>query len=225
MKCHVIDRCNLTILLEDGQDTLAEFLADNEVEIVASLPCYSSKNVDTQRGRGVFKKSITALQMLNQLGYGKSGERLLLNLVYNPIGNTLPPPQEALEADYKNQLESHFGIEFNNLFTITNMPISRFADQLNRSSHLDAYMKLLIEAFNPTTLNNLMCRSLISVGWQGDLYDCDFNQMLEMKVPGRQTTIWNLDSIDHYQEKNIATGAHCFGCMAGAGSSCSGVLS
>ncbi len=225
LKCHVMDRCNLTILLEEGQETLAEFLADNEVEIIASLPCYSSENVDAQRGRGVFNKSIAALRILNRLGYGKSRDRLLLNLVYNPIGNSLPPPQAALEVDYKEQLKSKFDIEFNNLFTITNMPISRFADQLNRSSQLDAYMNLLIEAFNPSTLENLMCRSLISIGWQGQLYDCDFNQMLEMKVPGTQTTIWNIDSMDHYKEKFIATGAHCFGCMAGAGSSCSGVLS
>ena len=225
LKCHVMDRCNLTILLEEGQQTLAEFLADNEVEIVASLPCYSAKNVDSQRGRGVFKKSITALRRLNQLGYGKSGNRLVLNLVYNPVGNTLPPPQATLEADYKKQLKTHFNIEFNNLFTIVNMPISRFADQLERSSQLETYMNLLIEAFNPKNLENLMCRSLISVGWQGNLYDCDFNQMLEMKVPGTQTTIWNIDSIDHYQEKFIATGAHCFGCAAGAGSSCGGVLS
>ena len=222
---HVMDRCNLTILLEKGQETLAEFLAEQQVEIVASLPCYLSENVDKQRGRDVFEKSVVGLQKLNQLGYGKSESGLILNLVYNPIGSALPPPQASLEAEYKKQLKSRFDIEFNHLFTITNMPINRFANQLNRDDQLDDYMNLLIEAFNPSTMEDLMCRSLISVGWQGNLYDCDFNQMLEIEVPGVQKTLWNIDSLDHYQENFISTGAHCFACVAGAGSSCGGALS
>lgn len=219
---HVMDRCNLTILLEAGQETLASFLADQKVEIVASLPCYLSDNVDQQRGRGVYEKSIKALQILNALGYGNQSD-LQLNLVYNPIGHSLPPPQSTLELEYKEQLRARFGIEFNHLYTITNMPISRFAEQLNRVDELDGYMQLLIEAFNPSTVDSLMCRSLISVDWEGNLYDCDFNQMLGMQVPGRQT-LWSIESIDQYQEDFIATGAHCFGCVAGAGSSCGGTL-
>ena len=220
---HVMDRCNLTILLEEGQETLAEFLADHQVEIIASLPCYLSDNVDQQRGRGVYAKSIKALQILNGLGYGQPQSNLLLNLVYNPLGSSLPPPQSALELEYKEQLRTKFGIEFNHLFTITNMPISRFADQLHRANELEDYMHLLVEAFNPATVENLMCRNLISVDWEGNLYDCDFNQMLGMQVPGRQT-VWSMESIDQYQEDLIVTGAHCFGCVAGAGSSCGGVL-
>ncbi|MBF0279197.1 MAG: arsenosugar biosynthesis radical SAM protein ArsS [SAR324 cluster bacterium] len=222
---HVMDRCNLTILLEKGQENLAEFLAENEVEIVASLPCYSSENVDAQRGRGVFERSIKGLQELNQLGYGKPESGLVINLVYNPIGGTLPPPQASLETEYKNRLKAQFGIEFNNLFTITNMPISRFASQLYRNDQLDNYMNLLVDAFNPSTVDDLMCRSLISVGWQGNFYDCDFNQMLEMEVPGMQKTLWSVNSIQHFQDNAIAIGSHCFGCAAGSGSSCGGTLS
>lgn len=222
---HIMDRCNLTILLEEGQEDLAVFLAENQVEIVASMPCYLSNNVDKQRGRGVFDKSIRALQKLNDLGYGKDNTGLVLNLVYNPIGGVLPPAQHELETTYKEQLSSRFDIEFNNLFTITNMPISRFAQQLKRNDQLESYMSLLLESFNPSTVKDVMCRNLISVGWQGELYDCDFNQMLEMPVPGGQKTLWDLDSIDAYLENHITIGTHCFGCVAGTGSSCGGALS
>ncbi|MBF0287741.1 MAG: arsenosugar biosynthesis radical SAM protein ArsS [SAR324 cluster bacterium] len=221
---HIMDRCNLTVILENGQETLADFLAAHHVEIVASLPCYLSENVDKQRGDGVFDKSIRALQKLNDGGYGKPGSGRVLNLVYNPTGNALPPPQPSLEAEYKKQLKTLFDIEFNNLFTITNMPISRFAQQLKRNGQLDSYITLLIQAFNPSTIENVMCRNLVSVDWQGNLFDCDFNQMLEVPVPGEQRTLWDIDSIDDYQEHRIATGTHCFGCVAGSGSSCGGAL-
>ncbi len=224
LQCHVMDRCNLTVLLEHGQETLADFLATHRVEIVASLPCYLSENVDKQRGRGVFDKSIQALQKLNQVGYGKPESQLILNLVYNPTGNSLPPPQPPLEAEYKKQLKTQFDIEFNNLFTITNMPINRFAQQLKRNDQLDSYITLLIQAFNPSTVESVMCRKLVSVDWQGNLFDCDFNQMLEVPVPGEKKTLWDIESIDDYQEHRIATGTHCFGCVAGAGSSCGGAL-
>ena len=182
---HVIDRCNLTVLLERGMEDLAEFLAKHQVEVVASLPCYTAENVDKQRGRGVFDKSIRALQLLNTLGYGLPDSKLQLNLVYNPLGAFLPPPQEKLEADYKQQLRSHFDIEFHRLFTVTNMPIKRFADFLYQSGKYESYMGLLVNHFNRQTVPNLMCRSLVSVGWDGGLYDCDFNQMLEIGM-GRE---------------------------------------
>src|SRR5689334_2001778 len=175
----VIDRCNLTVLFEPGMEDLADFLAWNEVQIIASLPCYTAVNVDVQRGRGVFDKSIRALQELNKLGYGMPDSALKLNLVYNPLGATLPPDQSRLEADYKLHLREQFGIEFHRLFTITNMPIKRFADYLHRTGQQAEYMTLLVEHFNPATVSQLMCRSLVSVGWNGALYDCDFNQMLE----------------------------------------------
>jgi len=224
---HIIDRCNLTVLLEPGQERLAEFLAHNEVEIIASLPCYTASNVDQQRGRGVFEKSVHALQLLNQLGYGLPGSKLNLNLVYNPLDASLPPPQEQLEADYKRHLQEHFGIHFHHLYTLTNMPIKRFAAYLIQNHMLDPYMSLLVNHFNPSTVPHLMCRSLVSVGWDGKLYDCDFNQMLdiEMDGPGGDSpTIWNLDSFTGLAGKRIATGSHCFGCTAGAGSSCGGAL-
>jgi radical SAM/Cys-rich protein len=219
---HVIDRCNLTILLEPEQETLSVFLAEQQVEITASLPCYTADNVDAQRGRGVFDASIRALQHLNALGYGKSGSDLLLNLVYNPLGASLPPLQAALERDYKRELAARFGIEFHRLFTITNMPIKRFADVLARTGKHEQYMSLLVNHFNPDTVDHLMCRSLVSVGWDGLLYDCDFNQMLEM--PGMRS-IWTIESVSGLAGRGIATGAHCFGCTAGAGSSCGGSLS
>ncbi len=221
---YVMDRCNLTVLLEPGQETLAEFLAEHRVEIVASLPCYLSENVNKQRGDGVFEKSIEALQLLNSVGYGKPNTGLKLNLVYNPVGGSLPPPQAGLEAAYKERLKAHYDIEFNNLFTITNMPISRFAQQLKREGQLDDYMATLTQAFNPSTVDDLMCRSLISVSWQGDLYDCDFNQMLEMPIPHPRNSIWDIASLEQYHGQEIATGAHCFGCTAGTGSSCGGAL-
>ncbi len=223
---HVIDRCNLTVLFEPGQERLAEFLTQHEVEIIASLPCYTAENVDQQRGRGVFEKSIHALQVLNQLGYGLPGSRLNLNLVYNPLGASLPPPQEQLEADYKRQLQEHFGIHFHHLYTLSNMPIKRFAAYLVQNKMLEPYMSLLVNHFNPATIGQLMCRFLVSVSWDGKLYDCDFNQMLdiEMGESGKSLTIWELDSLTGLAGSRIATGSHCFGCTAGAGSSCTGSL-
>ena len=220
----IIDRCNLTVLFEPGMEGLADFLAAHRVQIVASLPCYTAGNVDSQRGRGVFDKSIRALQTLNSLGYGKPGSRLILNLVYNPLGASLPPGQRGLEADYKDQLRRHFGIEFHALLTIANMPIRRFADFLRRSGKYAGYMALLADHFNPATVPELMCRSLVSVGWDGALYDCDFNQMLELGIGGRRLTVMDLESFGDLADRRIATGAHCFGCTAGAGSSCGGAL-
>lgn len=220
---HVIDRCNLTILFEPGQEDLAEFLAENEVEVVASLPCYSEKNVDAQRGRGVFGVSIRGLQLLNSLGYGHDS-RLPLNLVYNPGGPFLPPEQSGLERDYKTRLAHDFGIVFNALFTITNMPIARFLDDLKRSGQHQPYMQKLVEAYNPQTLEGLMCREQVSVSWDGRLFDCDFNQMLEIAVPDEARTIWDLKQLDDLVHKPVATASHCFGCTAGAGSSCGGSL-
>ncbi len=219
----VIDRCNLTVLFEPGHEDLAEFLASHSVEVVASLPCYTAENVDKQRGRGVFDKSIRALQLLNHLGYGDADSGLTLNLVYNPLGAFLPPPQAMLEADYKKQLREHFGIEFNRLFTITNMPIKRFAEQLVRQAQWQSYMSLLVNHFNPETVGGLMCRSLVSVSWDGLLYDCDFNQMLGLGMPGLQS-IWDINSFAGLAGRAIATAGHCFGCTAGAGSSCGGSL-
>jgi radical SAM/Cys-rich protein len=224
---HIIDRCNLTVLFEPGKEHLAEFLAENKVEIIASLPCYTASNVDQQRGRGVFEKSIRALQLLNRLGYGIPDSPLSLNLVYNPLGASLPPPQEKLEADYKKQLFEHFGIHFHRLYTLTNMPIKRFAAYLAQNQMLGPYMSLLVNHFNPSTVSQLMCRSLVSVGWDGKLYDCDFNQMLDIEMEGKRgepLTIWDLDSFSGLAGSPIATGSHCFGCTAGAGSSCGGSL-
>jgi radical SAM/Cys-rich protein len=220
----VIDRCNLTVLGEPGQEDLAEFLAGHQIEIVASLPCYGPENVDKQRGRGVFERSVAALRRLNALGYGTAGSRLRLDLVYNPVGAFLPPPQAKLEVEYRERLGSDLGIVFHRLLTITNMPINRFAEDLARSGQADAYMGLLVNHFNPATVPGLMCRSLVSVGYDGRLYDCDFNQMLELPRGAGPQTIWEVDSLDSFTGAAIATGAHCFGCTAGAGSSCDGSL-
>jgi radical SAM/Cys-rich protein len=220
----VIDRCNLTVLLEPGMERLVEFMAENRVRIIASLPCYTAGNVDAQRGRGVFDKSIQALRKLNDRGFGMPGSDLTLNLVYNPLGATLPPDQGRLEVDYKRQLREGFGIEFHNLFTLTNMPISRFAETLRRSGEYTAYMDLLVEKFNPSAVPEVMCQSLISVGWDGVLYDCDFNQMLEIGLGARRVTVWDVESYQYLAGQRVATGSHCFGCTAGAGSSCGGAL-
>ncbi len=220
----VIDRCNLTILLEPGMEDLTEFLAEHEVHVVASLPCYQAKNVETQRGPDVFEKSIQALKKLNAHGYGRLGSHLELDLAYNPVGAFLPPAQEDLEAKYKEELKRLFGIEFHSLLTITNMPIKRFAHFLERSGEYEAYMSLLVNHFNPATVPDLMCRSLVSIGWDGKLYDCDFNQMLEIPIGEEARTIWDIDTLDTLTGCPIATGNHCFGCTAGAGSSCSGAL-
>jgi radical SAM/Cys-rich protein len=220
----VMDRCNLTVLFEPGQEDTVAFLAEHEVAVVASLPCYGPENVDAQRGKNVFNGSIEALYQLNALGYGKPDSGLELDLVYNPVGPFLPPDQHTLEQRYRAELREKFGIEFNRLFTITNMPIKRFAHSLRRDGQLEAYQGLLVNHFNSTTLDALMCRSLVSVGWDGSLYDCDFNQMLELPLGGRRRTVFDLESFDEVAGERIATGSHCFGCTAGAGSSCGGTL-
>jgi radical SAM/Cys-rich protein len=219
---HVIDRCNLTILLEPGYERLAEFLASREIEIVASMPCYSPENVNAQRGDGVFEASIKALQLLNSLGYGRV---LPLNLVYNPVGAFLPPPQHELEADYKRELGRNFGIVFNNLYTITNLPIARFAAYLRHNNKLREYMQLLIENFNAATVEGLMCRNTINVSWTGEVFDCDFNQMVRLNWRHQNGPIylWELDPVT-VEGREILTGDHCFGCTAGAGSSCAGAI-
>jgi len=221
---HVIDRCNLTVFFVERKHYLPEFLRDHQVEITASLPCYLEKNVEAQRGKGVYSKSIEALQWLNRLGYGQPGTGLVLNLVYNPIGASLPPPQEELETDYRKQLGGNYGVVFSHLHTLTNMPINRFLLDLTRHGNYERYMELLLEKFNPTTVEGLMCRSLVSVGWDGTLYDCDFNQMLEMPVNhGLPNHLRNFDAF-LLARREIRTGAHCFGCTAGSGSSCMGSL-
>ncbi len=221
-----IVRCNLTVIFVEGQEDLPEFYRDHQVNLVCSLPCYSADNVDRQRGRGVFERSIDALQALNALGYGKAESELSLDLVYNPTGAALPPPQAELEQQYRDELMRSFGIEFGNLLTITNMPIKRFADQLQQWGAYERYMELLVDSFNPHTAAALMCRSLISIGWDGVLYDCDFNQMLEIPARGRngRPTIWDIERLEDLGENPIRTAAHCFGCTAGAGSSCGGAL-
>ena len=220
----VIDRSNLTIFFESGHEDLPEFLAEHGIEVTASLPCYQKENVDKQRGVGVFEASIRALQKLNSLGYGRVETGLVLNLVYNPVGAYLPPPQDTLEQDFKYELAERFGIRFNRLYTITNMPISRFRDDLERNGGLGDYMDTLGSAFNPATIEVLMCRQLVSVSWDGYLYDCDFNQMLEMKVDHGLPN--HIRDFDHFllSKRLIRTASHCFGCTAGAGSSCSGVV-
>ncbi|WP_027994996.1 arsenosugar biosynthesis radical SAM (seleno)protein ArsS [Simplicispira psychrophila] len=227
---HVIDRCNLTILFEPDQEHLAQFLADQGVEVVASMPCYSLENVDKQRGKGVFDKSIAALQQLNALGYGQPSAGLRLSLVYNPQGATLPPEQGRLQADYKRELKAHFGIEFNELFVVTNMPIQRFGSMLISKGQFNSYMQLLRDSFSEPNHAVVMCRSLISVDWQGHLYDCDFNQQLGLPLPAggavrmavqphlRDLLVQNPDG------RPVRTADHCYGCTAGQGSSCGGAL-
>ena len=220
----VMVRHNLTVMFEQGQEDLPEFFREHEVEVVSSLPCYLEANVDTQRGRGVYKKSIDALLRLNAVGYGVEGSALVLNLVYNPVGPSLPPDQAALEADYKRELAARFGVTFNRLFTITNMPIKRFLDDLRRSGKEERYLQKLVEAFNPSAVEGLMCRSLVSVDWTGRLFDCDFNQMLEIGVaPEIAQTIYAFDAAA-CAGRRVATADHCYGCTAGAGSSCGGAV-
>ncbi|MFK8115485.1 MAG: arsenosugar biosynthesis radical SAM (seleno)protein ArsS [Rubripirellula sp.] len=221
----VIDRCNLTILSEPGHEDLAEFLAAQGVDVVASLPCYLEDNVDGQRGSGVFGRSIDGLKKLNALGYGKPDSKLRLDLVFNPTGPSLPPNQSNLEADYKRELHQRYGISFNHLLAITNIPIKRYAKYLLKLGKLDDYMRLLAENFNPQAAEQVMCRSLVSVSWDGSLYDCDFNQMLEMPIGASQPkTLWTIDSLDEFLNQRIATADHCYGCTAGAGSSCGGAV-
>jgi len=223
---HIIDRCNLTILEESDQAGLAEFLAENEVEVVASLPCYSQENVDSQRGKGVFDASIRGLKKLNSLGYGKEGSSLMMNLVYNPTGPFLPPSQIELQQDFKDILKKEFDIEFNQLFTITNMPIKRFGSMLISKGEFNGYMQLLRDNFSEANLNTVMCRSLVSVDWNGNLFDCDFNQMLGLPMMGRQSKKMHISnlSLSELDNKPIVIADHCYGCTAGQGSSCGGAL-
>lgn len=223
----VIDRCNLTILLEPGHEGTAEFLAENRVQIVASLPCYLEENVDGQRGKGVYDKSMRALELLNALGYGEPGSGLSLTLVYNPTGPYLPPPQERLERDYKDFLADHFGIKFNQLFTITNMPIARFGSTLLSKGEFENYMNLLKDSFSAANLDGLMCLNQLSIDWQGYVYDCDFNQMLSMNIrhPDKRHKLHVSEVLTTDLENiPVSIADHCYGCTAGQGSSCGGAL-
>jgi radical SAM/Cys-rich protein len=220
----VIDRCNLTVLFRPGQEDTAEFLATQGVKVVASLPCYSKANVEQQRGKHVFDPSLRALLQLNALGYGQPGSGLELDLVYNPLGASLPPAQAALEATYRRELAEHFGIVFNRLFTITNMPIKRFLHLLEREGRHERYMQILLDAFNPQAALGVMCRNLLSVDWRGQLYDCDFNQALELPLGGHPRTLWDIAALTDVERGPIAFANHCYGCTAGAGSSCGGSL-
>ena len=222
----VTDRCNLTILMEPGFEGLAEYLAEHKVEVVASLPCYLEENVDSQRGDGVFAKSISALRLLNQLGYGRPDTGLVLNLMYNPVGSSLPPAQHQLETDYREVLRTRYGIEFSNLFVLANMPIQHFGSTLISRGEFDAYMGLLKSAHQPGNLDTVMCRSLISVDWRGYVHDCDFNQMLDLvwrTDSGSRIHISDLSGED-VEGKAITVADHCFGCTAGQGSSCGGAI-
>ncbi|SMG66976.1 radical SAM domain-containing protein [methanotrophic bacterial endosymbiont of Bathymodiolus sp.] len=220
---HVMDRCNPTILVEPGYEDMAEFLAAQQIEVIASLPCYMEDNVDAQRGKGVFNASIKALQKLNQLGYGQAGSNLILNLVFNPQGMALPSPQLQLEESYRTFLSEHFDLQFNQLFTITNMPIQRFGAVLQAKGQFDEYMTLLKQSYQAQNLEQLMCKSLLSVDWQGYVYDCDFNQMLDLPISGKPTHLSEL--LEHMpDELPITVAEHCYGCTAGQGSSCTGVL-
>lgn len=223
---HVMDRLNPTIMNEPGYEWVGDFLADHRIEVVASLPCYSKDNVDAQRGNGVFESSIKALQTLNALGYGRDDSGLILNLVYNPLGASLPPPQQALEQDYKQLLAETFGIHFNQLFTITNMPIKRFGAILLAKGEFESYMQLLKDAYQPANLKGVMCRNLISVDYQGYLYDCDFNQMLSLPLDNNRDDRPRLADLLATGElpRRIRIADHCYGCTAGQGSSCGGAL-
>ena len=221
---HVMDRCNLSVLLLPSQADLATFLADHQVEVIASLPSYRASQTDAQRGEGVFDKSILALRLLNGLGYGRPGSGLLLNLVHNPVGAFLPARQEAIEAQFKRELRSRHCLEFNHLYTIANMPISRFLEFLVESGNYEGYMERLANAFNPAAAAGVMCRYTLSVGWDGSLYDCDFNQMLELPVNhGAPSHIRDFDPA-RLHRRRIVTGNHCYGCTAGSGSSCGGAV-
>ena len=218
----IINRCNLTILQEKGQEDTPLFLRDNNVIIYSSLPCYTKDNVDKQRGDDVFIKSIASLKSLNSLGYGIDGSGLILKLIYNPMGPYLPPDQKTLEKDYKVELEK-LGVDFNQLLTITNMPIKRFAKQLIKQSEFENYHNLLLNNFNPVSANKVMCREMLSISWDGKIYDCDFNQMLDIFAPWENNNIWDINKFEN-NSNNIAFSNHCFGCTAGAGSSCGGSL-
>jgi radical SAM/Cys-rich protein len=222
---HVIVRCNLTIILANKKyHDLPEFFAHHGVEVVSSLPFYTQDRTDRQRGDGVFEDSIKALRMLNKIGYGKEGSGLKLNLVYNPAGAFLPPAQEALQKEFKLALMKDFGIEFNSLFAITNLPISRYLDYLLQSGNYEKYMEKLVNAFNPVAASNVMCRNTVSIGWDGFLYDCDFNQMLDLKVDctgSKHISGFDKEKLD---KRSVIIGQHCYGCTAGSGSSCGGAV-
>lgn len=239
MGLHVIDRCNLSVLKLPGYEDLASFLASNNVKVIASMPCYTAKNVEKQRGNGVFDASIEALQMLNLVGYGIPGSGLELDLVYNPVGATLPPAQQTLEEDYRRELRKAFNVQFSSLICITNMPIKRFADDLRRSNKLEEYMQLLVSKFNPATLDSVMCRDMIHVDHDGRLHDCDFNFALGMGmviskkheedgetvgVRKESPSVFNISSWAELVGRSVQTGLHCYGCTAGSGSSCVGTL-
>ena len=226
LNVEVIDRCNLTVLLESGQEDLAEFLAGQEVEIVASLPCYSEENVNSQRGKGVFHDSIIALRQLNRLGYGEANSGLQLNLMYNPTGPFLPPSQRTLEVDYRQHLDDQYGIHFNQLFTLVNMPIQRFGSTLVSKGEFEDYITLLRGSFSSENLSKVMCRGLISVDWQGLVYDCDFNQMLGLPLlidGNKRPHIRDVRPVN-LEDQPIGVADHCYGCTAGSGSSCGGEL-
>ncbi|KPJ87401.1 MAG: radical SAM protein [Gammaproteobacteria bacterium SG8_11] len=227
LNIQVMDRCNLTVLNEPGQEDLAEFLAAHHVEITASLPCYLEENVDKQRGKGVFDGSLQGLRKLNNLGYGVEGSGLMLNLVYNPVGPYLPPSQYTLQADYKKHLGENYGVQFNQLFTITNMPIQRFGSTLVSKGQFEEYMQLLRNAYQETNLASVMCRSLISIDWQGYVYDCDFNQMLKLPATVSNKPKTHIAELigANLEGLPIVVMDHCYGCTAGQGSSCGGALS
>ena len=232
MGVKVLDRCNLTVLSEPGQEDLGRFLADHKVQVVASLPCYSESNVDEQRGKGVFERSIDGLKQLNDLGYGVEGTGLELHLVYNPNGAFLAPEEKKLEEAYKSELGKCYGIEFTRLLCLNNMPVKRYADYLMRQGDLERYMNLLVDNFNPKAVDGLMCRNLFSVGWDGRIFDCDFNQQLDLPIRGKGKassggglTVFDIDSLEELASTPIVLGQHCFGCTAGSGSSCSGATS
>jgi radical SAM/Cys-rich protein len=219
----MIDRCNLTILFEPGYEDIAELLAKHRVAVVASLPCYTKDNVEKQRGKNVFDRSIEGLRILNRLGYGRE-PGLALDLVYNPLGAFLPPEQATLEQTYRDELRELFDIEFDRLLTITNMPIQRFGDMLRRRGQYSEYLSLLVNHFNADAVGNVMCRDLVSIAHDGTLYDCDFNHALALPLSGRTRSIWDIESFEALEGEPIATAEHCFGCTAGAGSSCGGAL-
>ncbi len=219
---HVMDRCNLTVLYARGQEDLGRFLAQHKVEIICSLPYYQERETDRQRGTGVFQRSLEALKHLNLLGYGIPDSDLILNLVYNPIGAYLPGSQHSIENDFKRNLARKYGVQFHNLWTITNMPISRFLEFLLQSGNYEMYMEKLVNAFNPGAISGLMCRNTISIGWDGRLYDCDFNQMLDLEVGYQAPRHIREFDVSLLNRRRIVTGRHCYGCTAGAGSSCGG---
>lgn len=222
---YIIVRCNLTIIVANKKYyDLPEFFKKHKVEVISSLPCYTEENTDKQRGKGVFEKSIRALEMLNDVGYGKENADLILNFVFNPGGVSLPPSQESLKADYKRRMKADFNIEFNDLYTITNIPISRYLDFLIKSDRYEEYMSKLVNSYNPLAAKNVMCRNIVSVGWDGYLYDCDFNQMLDLKIYEVNSNHISEFNLSKLSKRSIIVNQHCFGCTAGAGSSCGGSL-